>query len=57
MPVTEKLTANGLVIGLILDGGADTQPEKPEETVQLPEKEDQAEAKKAKTAKGKAKKQ
>lgn len=47
MPVTEKLTANGLVIGLILDGGADTQPEKPEETVQLPE----AEAKKPKTTK------
>lgn len=53
MPVTEKLTANGLVIGLILDGGADTRPEKPEETVQLPE----AETKKAKTTKGKAKKQ
>lgn len=51
MPVTEKLTANGLVIGLILDGGADTQPEKPEETVQLPEAEDQAEAKKPKTTK------
>lgn len=57
MPVTEKLTANGLVVGLILDGGADTQPEKPEETVQLPEAEDQAEVKKAKTTKGKAKKQ
>lgn len=57
MPVTEKLTANGLVIGLILDDGVDAQPEKPEETVQLPEAEDQAEVKKAKTTKGKAKKQ